>query len=132
MSAFRQMQTVMNDGDILVKALLKQFPQVQRFAVPTQMKGWGASRVQNHAHIIVANKYVGGYNDLGFRKGEDGNYKAIAEDDSKKLTPAWFDGLSRDYQEEKAMALMASNDMDLGERTVDNDGSVRLRFYVNA
>jgi hypothetical protein len=134
MSAYRQMKTVIRDGDALTRVLKAKFKVVERHATPQSLYDYHGKVRPEVGEIIVRRQYVqASANDLGYLKGTDGTYAAtVSQFDSGRFGQKFLDEITRDYQEDKAMQLMESNEATLEERVVNPDGSVRLRFYVNA
>jgi hypothetical protein len=134
MSAFRQMNTVMNDQAVLVKQLEKRFKAVEQHTTAQNLYGYQGDKREQTAEVIIRRQHVGrASNDIGFKRDETGNFKAIISSfDSGKHNDKWLNELARDYMEEKATKTMAENECDLEERTVLPNGAIQLRFRVNA
>lgn len=134
MSAFRQMNTVMNDGACLVKALKKRFKEVEKHVTPQSLYGHHNDIRPEKAEIVVRRKFVGSAsNDIGFKKSDKGNYDAIISAyDQHKHNTKWLDDLQVDYQVEKAMSVMGEFNTELEDSTTLPDGSVQMRFLVHA
>jgi hypothetical protein len=134
MSAFRQMNTVMNDSAALVKSLKKRFKEVEKHVSPQSLYGHHNDIRPEKAEICIRRKHVGSAsNDIGFAKNEKGNYTAIISAyDQGKYNEKWLDALTTDYQVEKAMSVMGEFNTELEEQTTLPDGSVQMRFLVHA
>ena len=134
MSAYRQMNTVMNDEMCLYKALTKRFKAVERHKVPTNLYGFQGDKRPDLANLIVRRQHVGGSsNDIGFLKNDSGNYTAnISSYDSHKYNQQWMEKLAQDYMEEKATQTMTENECELEHRKVLPNGAIQLRYKVSA
>ena len=103
MSRYCTVKTQFTDGDALVDALLETgkwtATQIEVWAKPQNLCGYHGDQRAQKAHIIIRRRHVGRVsNDIGFVKGEDGNYTAIiSEYDSIKYGAAWIGQLKGNY-----------------------------------
>lgn len=134
MSAYNTLSTVMNNQNCLVKALRRQFTEVESFGYPADLVDYVGKVRPQKAQVIVRRKYVGGAaNDIGFVKNEKGNFDAIISDyDTHRHGQSWLDSLAETYMEERATELMTENDCELAERTVSPSGHITLKYQVSA
>ena len=136
MSAYREQETSLNDKDCLVESLKEMKlrsgsacdPQVHE--KPVNLEGYHGDKRKQTAEVVIARKQVGGSsNDIGFTRGEDGNFKAIISDyDSSYYNQKWMKELKKKYAEKKTMKLAGSAGLFYKGRTVTENGKVQLQF----
>lgn len=103
MSRYCCIKTEFKDSDALIDALMETnqwtAAQIEVHATPQNLFGYRGDKRTEKAHIIIRRQHVGGSsNDLGFVKGEDGNYEAIvSEYDSRRYGKAWVGKLTGNY-----------------------------------
>lgn len=147
MSAFRSMNTVMNDELCLVTALKKRFKQVEQHKIAKPLFGYqgdyrtldgsGHTKDENlalKAEVIIRRNFVGGSsNDIGFARNSKGNFDAIISAyDSYTHNQNWVNKLAEDYMVEKAQNIMTENEADFVDKVTLPNGSIQLRYRVNA
>jgi hypothetical protein len=73
--------------------------QIEVHDIPKHLFGYKGDQREETANVIIRRKHIGSSsNDLGFIKGEDGNYTAIiSEFDSKKYGEVWNGQLKGNY-----------------------------------
>lgn len=141
MSAYRENETTMNDQDCLVNSLkemkykgVKEGTQVnpQVHAEATNLEGYHGDKRDQKAEIIIKRKEVGASsNDIGFKKGEDGNFKAIISAfDSGFYNSSWMTELKKKYAEKKARKVARNSGITFLNRSVTPAGKIRLQFKV--
>jgi len=95
--------TKFQDEAALIDALLETGNwarhQIEIHSPPQNLFGYRGDKRSQKAHIIIRRKHVGSAsNDLGFVRGENGNYEAIiSEYDSSKYGKAWIGQLTGNY-----------------------------------
>lgn len=103
MSRYVTVKTQFKDEAALIDALMETgkwtAAQIEVHNTPQNLFGYRGDKRSQKAHIIIRRKYVGSAsNDLGFVKGEDGNYEAIvSEYDSNRYSQAWIGQLTGNY-----------------------------------
>ncbi len=103
MSRYCKVETQFTDGDALVDALMETSKwtasQIEVHETPQNLFGYHGDKRAQKAHVIIRRKHVGGAsNDLGFVKGDDGNYEAIvSEYDSSRYGKEWIGQLTGNY-----------------------------------
>jgi len=103
LSAYLPFETEFNDQECLVKALAEntehQYTNVEIHEQPQNLYGYHGDMRPQKANIIVRRKDIGGAsNDIGFAKGENGNYVAIVSDfDKLKHNDKYMVGLKSAY-----------------------------------
>jgi len=102
-SRYCQVLTEFKDETALVDALMETgkwtAEQIEVHNTPQNLFGYRGDKRSQKAHIIIRRKHVGSAsNDLGFVKGDDGNYEAIvSEYDSSRYGRAWIGNLTGNY-----------------------------------
>ncbi len=103
MSRYATVKTEFRDEESLVCALKETGEwtekQIEIHSVPQYLLGYHGDKRKETAHIIIRRKHVGSSsNDIGFIKGEDGNYRAIISAyDSSKYGKEWVGLLTGNY-----------------------------------
>ena len=103
MSMYCDIETQFKDRNSLVAALKDtgqwELRQIEIHEIATNLYGYKGDQRKDLAHIIIRRKNVGHLsNDIGFRMGTDGKYKAIiSEFDKKKYNSEWIGRLKQNY-----------------------------------
>ncbi|KKN91229.1 hypothetical protein LCGC14_0220970 [marine sediment metagenome] len=103
MSRYCTVRTEFMDGRALIEALVETghwtAEQIEIHHEPQHLLGYKGDRRKETANIIIRSKHVGRLsNDIGFAKGEDGNYVAIiSEYDSGRYGKKWIGQLTGNY-----------------------------------
>lgn len=106
MSAYSEVSTQFNDGELLIEALTEMgFTPQNHIGKPQPLTGYQGDKRTDVADIIIPRTQVGGSsNDLGFIRGEDGKFKAIISDyDSTKYNEKWLKTLRTNYADKGIM-----------------------------
>ena len=126
MSRYCKVETQFTDGDALVDALMETgkwtAAQIEIHEVPQNLFGYRGDKRAQKAHIIIRRQHVGSAsNDLGFVKGEDGNYEAIvSEYDSSRYGRTWVGQLTGNYAYHKVRRLMKSRGREVSRERESN------------
>jgi hypothetical protein len=113
MSVYRQQSTAMNDIDCLEDTLKESKSQSGKMFTPerhepkAQLEGYEGKLRDQKAELILRRKEVGGSsNDMGFERGEDGNFIAhISAYDSRFYGGQWLNDLKANYAVKKALKI---------------------------
>lgn len=103
MSRYCTVNTQFSDLNALLVAISETgkwtIAQIEQHATPQHLFGYKGDQRAEKAHIIIRRQHVGGAsNDLGFVRGEDGNYEAIvSEYDSRRYGKDWIGKLTGNY-----------------------------------
>lgn len=114
MSRYCIVKTEFKDGTALIVALAETggwtAKQVEIHHEPQHLYGFEGDVRKEKAHIIIRRIHVGrNSNDLGFIRGEDGNYEAIISDyDSKRYGKEWMKQLKGNYAYHKVRKDMVA------------------------
>ncbi len=121
MSSYAEVKTNFNDGELLIKALeTVGYNAENHIGAPINLIGYHGDMRKDKADIVVPRKQIGSAsNDIGFRRQDDGTYKAIISDyDSTRHNKSWLDKVSVSYSELQVQKTAKS----LGYRMVSNSG----------
>jgi len=103
MSRYCTVKTQFADLNALLAALAETghwtMAQIEQHTTPQHLCGYKGDKRPEKAHVIIRRKHVGSAsNDLGFVKGDSGNYEAIVSDyDSRKYGKDWIGQLTGNY-----------------------------------
>ena len=103
MSRFCTVETQFKDENALIAALMEtgewSQEQIEIHAEPQHLFGYHGDRRSETATIIVRRKFINSAsNDIGFVRGESGNYEAIiSEYDRSKYGIKWMATLKANY-----------------------------------
>jgi len=130
MSHYQAITTQMKDKASLVKALIKmgfKEDQIETHEQATNLYGYQGDKRDNTAEVIIRRKNVGSAsNDMGFKKQEDGTYKAIISDyDHGKYGKSWQKKLETQYGVERAKVAFTANGWQYTEKK-DAKGRIQL------
>lgn len=131
MSAYTERTTQITDADILKECLKeKGVKEVQHHDKAVQLEGYHGDKRADTAEIVIPRRAVGGMsNDIGFKKQQDGTYKAIiSQYDSNKYNNDWLADLNRKYAEKKIHKVAKVNGLQFVGKKVATDGSFKLSF----
>jgi hypothetical protein len=131
MSAYHEQKTSINDADVLCESLKEiGVKEVQKHDTPVALEGYHGDKRKETAEIVIPRRVVGSAsNDIGFKRGEDGNFKAIISSfDSSRHGKKWLADLTKTYVEKKAMKSARNAGLTFVGRTVTKTGSVKLNF----
>jgi hypothetical protein len=139
MSVYRQQNTQMSDADCLKESLEemkfrgteKVTPEVH--AEKQNLEGYHGDKREQKAEIIIRRKQVGGAsNDIGFERGEDGNFVAhISAYDQGYYNSKWLSELKGKYALKHGRKIARKNGYTiLG--TTQRNGKTVLRMSVKA
>src|SRR5690349_919323 len=109
MSHFTTVQTQFTSPEALIKALDDTgYKEVELHQEAQALYGYRGDKRSQTAEIIIRRKYVGqASNDLGFKRQEDGSYKAIiSEYDRSRHNQEWLNCLSQRYAYHVATAKL--------------------------
>lgn len=113
MSKYAAVETIFEDGEVLIKALNEVgYTTVENhIGNPAHLVGYQGDTRKDTADIIVRRQYVGGAsNDLGFKRAADGTYQAIISDyDSRRHNAEWLKKLKVEYQGARVQAIAQKN-----------------------
>jgi hypothetical protein len=112
-SVYRTQATAMNDIDCLEDALKetksgagKNFTP-ERHEEKVQLEGFQGDKRKNKAELVLRRAQVGGSsNDIGFERGEDGNFIAhISDYDRGRYNEKWLNELKAKYAVKKGLKI---------------------------
>ena len=133
MSAYGEYVTEFDNAEMLVECLKEMgFSEVLYNPVAQHLTGYHGDKRAQTAEIIVPRRVVGSAsNDIGFKLGTDGKYKAIiSQFDSHTYDAAWQTRLANNYAEKKTMkAAKRAGLKFLGKKVVN--GKIKLEFQKN-
>jgi hypothetical protein len=127
MSKYATLETQYKDRECLVQALADMgYNTVEIHDEAQNLIGYHNDLRPEKANVIVRRKYVGhAANDIGFVKGENGNYRAIiSEFDSGKHNTKWLDGLKKNYTERVVTKEAKKQGLKFHSRTIVNGKTV--------
>ena len=132
-SEYHKISIVLKDKGILVESLQEMgyIPEVHDTAV--SINGYGGSKIDNTAHIVVRKGQFGGFGDIGFEKIDDG-YVMHADDydygsHGKKFN---LETLNKTYMEKKLKKYVNSTSMyNIASRRENNKGQIEIQLRVN-
>jgi len=141
MSAYRTLDTNMSNQECLVDSLkemkfrgIKEGEQAnpESHAEAQNLEGYHGEKRKDTAEIIIRRKEVGNAsNDIGFKRGPDGNFKAIiSQFDSSFHNEAWMKQLKQKYAEKHARKIANGSNLSFQGRTVTPQGAIKLTFKV--
>lgn len=142
MSHFNNFETEITDKEALLRALCRcdsrngyafQRNQIEDHNEATNLYGYQSDRRDQKAHVIIRRQHVGKCsNDLGFVKGENGNYNAVISDyDSGFYNKRWLGKLTTYYNVEKSKMELDAKGIAYTE-TIDTKGRIQLRAKFKA
>lgn len=130
MSAYTEQTTEFKDAALLCAALTEMgITEVKVHQFAQQLEGYKGDKRTDTAEIIIPRRAVGSAsNDIGFKKGENGAYKAIiSEFDSGHYNADWMRRLKRSYAEQGIMLQAKKSGLKFaGKKVVD--GKIKLQF----
>lgn len=110
MSAYMEQETSFQDADVLC-ATLKELgiTEIQRHESAKHLEGYHGDKRPETAEIIIPRHAVGtASNDIGFKRGADGNYTAIiSQFDQSRYNADWMRQLKVRYAENKTIKCAA-------------------------
>lgn len=129
MSHFTTVKTRLHDTQALVQALADLgFKRVEVHDTPQHLFGYLGDQRQQTAEIIVRRRYVGWMsNDIGFKRGADGNFAAIISGfDRSKYDGRWLEKLTQRYGYHVARRKLTEQGFDLVKEEAQADGRIHL------
>ena len=132
-SEYHKISLVLKDPAILVDSLkdMGYTPEIHEEAV--SINGYGSSKIDRTAHIVVRKGQFGGYGDIGFEKIDDG-YVMHADDydcgvHGKKFN---LETLNKTYMEKKLNKYVNSTSLyNIASRRENNKGQIEIQLRVN-
>lgn len=106
MSAYAEYVTEFDNAEMLIQCLKESgFAEVEYHETAQHLIGYHGDTRQDTAEIIVRRKFVGSAsNDIGYKRGEDGKFRAIiSEYDSHTYDRDWQTRLADNYCEKKTI-----------------------------
>lgn len=130
MSHFTTIKTKFANDNALLKALTDlDFRDVEHHQLPQSLYGYQGDLRPQSAEIIIRRKFVGpASNDIGFKRGSDGNFEAIiSEFDRGKYSQTWLDNLLRRYAYHATVQkLVEEQGFSLVEEDQQESGAIHL------
>lgn len=130
MSAYEEKVTNMKDADLLIESLKALgIKEIQVHQTAVHLTGYHGDTRPETAEIVIPRRAIGfASNDIGFKRQEDGTFKAIISDfDSHTFDKPWLTKLKVAYNEAGTMrnALKAGLRF-IGKKSVN--GKLQLQF----
>lgn len=129
MSHFTCIQTQITHIDSLVKALADAgFATVEVYPTPQHLYGFQGEIRPETAEVIIRRRYIGPMsNDIGFKRQENGTFKAIISDyDRLQYPQAWIDRLTQRYAYHVLITAAPTAGFTLEVEEVLPDGTIRV------
>ena len=129
MSHFTTIQTQFTNPEALLKALDDTgYKQVELHQEAQPLYGYQGDKRPQTAEIIIRRQYVGrASNDLGFKRQEDGTYRAIISDyDRSRHNQEWLNRLNQRYAYHVATAKLEEQGFALIAEEKQEDGRIHL------
>lgn len=129
MSHFTSIKTQIKNLEALVQALADiGFKNVETHETAQHLYGYQGDIRQQTAEVIIRRQHIGASsNDIGFKKQEDGQFKAIiSEYDRGKYNQQWMDKLMQRYGYHALKASAQEQGFSIEEDEVMEDGTVRV------
>ena len=129
MSHLTTMTTQLTDTDALRAALADVgYREVEVHDQPQPLYGYQGDQRADRAHVIVRRKHVGRLsNDIGFRRQDDGNFRAVISDyDRAKHDERWLGRLTARHAYHLTTKTLATQGFDVVNETTGRDGTVRM------
>jgi hypothetical protein len=103
---------------------------VESHAVPMTLFDWHGKARPEQAEVVIRRQFVGpAANDLGFVRGESGNFRPIiSAADNFNYGPTWRDELSQKYGERKYEQDMYQSGFQLDSKEIQQDGTTAMTF----
>jgi hypothetical protein len=138
MSVYRQQSTNINDIDCLEDALKETKSKTgknfspERHEQKVNLKGYTGDTRKQQAELVLPKAQVGGAaNDIGFERGEDGNFIAhISAYDSSHYNDKWLAQLKAKYAVGMAKKIAKQRGFTLMKTIPLPNGKTRLQFAV--
>ena len=128
MSAYVTVATEYRDEDCLVQSLEEMGYTVERHKEAQTLYDYHGQKRPERANVIIRRKYVGSLaNDIGFVKGEDGNYRSIISeyDGSATFRPEKQKVLAKSYAQKKVIKQAKAKGYQVVEQKTDG-GKIKL------
>lgn len=139
MSAYAEHTTQFRDAELLIQCLQSlgiDAAGITRHNRAVPLTGYQGDRRSETAEIIISRQYVGmASNDIGFKLGPDGAYRAIiSEFDSRHYDGAWMRKLTATYAKAGIMRQAAKAGLRFaGTQTVTINGKQQTKLqFVKA
>jgi hypothetical protein len=100
MSHFVNIQLQIREAPILIRSLHELgFEHVEDHAEPVHLYGYQRDERPETAEVVIRRNYIGrASNDIGFRRQQSGEFKAIiSEFDRHRFSDPWLQELNRRY-----------------------------------
>jgi 3-deoxy-D-arabino-heptulosonate 7-phosphate (DAHP) synthase len=121
----------MNDTDVLCDALEEVgVKEVQKHDTAVPLEGYHGDKRKDTAEIVIPRRAIGAMsNDIGFKRGEDGNYKAIISAfDSGRYNAKWMSKLKLVYAEKKIFKQAKTAGLQFTGKVIAPNGNTKLNF----
>ncbi|MGK7873313.1 MAG: DUF1257 domain-containing protein [Xenococcaceae cyanobacterium] len=129
MSHFTCIKTQIRNVEALVKALGDVgFNNVEVHETAQHLYGFQGDVRPQTAEVIIRRQYIGrASNDIGFKRQQDGTFKAIiSEYDRYKYSQQWLNQLTQRYGYHTLMATAPVQGFTVEEEETLEDGTIRV------
>jgi hypothetical protein len=130
MSHYTVLQTRMTDEKALVKALADMdFKNIEVHATAQPLVGIGGGERHQTAEVIIRRKHLGWLsNDIGFKRGPQGNFEAIVSDYDLNnwYSQEWLERLMQRYAYHVAKAKLEEKGFALVSEQTQANGQIHL------
>lgn len=129
MSHFTSIRTQIKNIEPLIKALADLgFKDIEVYQKAQNLYGYQGDIREDTAEVIIRRKYIGSAsNDIGFKRQEDGSFKAIiSEYDRAKYSQKWVNLLTQRYGYHCLMDTAPLEGFSIEEEETLEDGTIRV------
>jgi hypothetical protein len=133
MSKYSEIKTQLKDKECIIDALKEKGFKPQSHENAVALTGYEGDRRSDKAEIIIPRSQVGhASNDIGFKRQDDGTYKAIiSQYDGGRYNQKWLDEISQSYAEKKTSKIARNKGLTLSKKHILPNGNIKL-IYVKA
>jgi hypothetical protein len=135
LSAYRNIETKLNDKDCLMKALEEEGYHPEYHPEAENLIDYVGKKRPDKAEIIVRRREMSeASNDMGFKKDEKGVYKAIISDyDSGRYNAKWLKRLTDKFAIHKVKKIAKNQGLKFVSSNTAEDGTTKMIYEsINA
>jgi hypothetical protein len=129
MSKYAEIQTELRDRSALLAALegMGYAPEIHE--QPQALYGYHDDERPEKAHIIIRRSHLGaGFNDVGYRREDTGQWTEILSDHHRAVRPQWSAHVKQQYAVARTLTQAKAKGYRLQSRETTADGQIRLVF----